>query len=104
MLYEVITTKYATFLSGVDLPVLPSDYSLGRISWTDWKPITGENSWAFLIGPLQAAALHYRIDQPGHYVPLEDPALDNALRVLPTFALMQSSIGGVYYAPSYNFV
>jgi len=93
-------SKYMQLINGVGLPLDAGEYSLGRISWTDWKPITGENSWAFLIGPLQAAALHYRIDQPGHYVPLEDPALENALQILPTFALMQSSVGGVYYAPA----
>ncbi len=93
-------TKYSGLLSGAGLPVPPGEYSLGRISWTDWKPITGENSWAFLIGPLQAAAIHYQIDRPAHYVPFEDPALVNACQVLPTFAAMQSSVGGVYYAPA----
>ncbi|WP_321283824.1 hypothetical protein [uncultured Vibrio sp.] len=93
-------TSYARLLSGVDLPAFHPDYALGRISWTDWKPITGENAWAFFIGPLQAAAIHYRLDQPGHYLPLQDPALENALNILPTFAAMQSSVGGVYYAPA----
>ncbi|MDD2463644.1 MAG: hypothetical protein PHI97_06570 [Desulfobulbus sp.] len=95
-----IGTKYAQYLSGVGLPPLTTEYTLGRISWTDWKPITGENAWAFLIGPLQAAAMHYRIDQADHYVPLQDPGIENALHVLPTFAAMQSSVGGVYYAPA----
>src|SRR4029079_13693464 len=38
---------------------LPNNYHIGNISWADWKPITGENAWAFLIGPLQAAYLQY---------------------------------------------
>jgi hypothetical protein len=25
----------------------------GMIHWNDWKPITGENVWAAIIGPLQ---------------------------------------------------
>ncbi|MGD9950329.1 MAG: hypothetical protein AB7U29_17895 [Desulfobulbus sp.] len=93
-------SNYAHYLSGVALPAFSEEYTLGRISWTDWKPITGENSWAFIIGPLQAAAIHYQLDQPGHYMPLQDLGLENALQVLPTFAAMQSSVGGVYYAPA----
>jgi hypothetical protein len=33
-------------------------------------------------------------------VPFRDPALSNALAVLPTFAAMQAPIGAVYYAPA----
>ncbi len=93
-------TSYARFLRGAGLPAGPTDYTLGRLSWTDWKPITGENAWAFFIGPLQAAAIHFHIDEQGRYVPLNDPAIDNALHILPTFAAMQSKEGGVYYAPA----
>lgn len=25
----------------------------GMIHWNDWKPITGENVWGCMIGPLQ---------------------------------------------------
>ncbi|WP_448872521.1 hypothetical protein [Desulfobulbus propionicus] len=93
-------TPYAHLLDAVGLPPFTTDYRPGLISWTDWKPITGENGWAFLIGPLQAAQLHYQVDGPDGYVPLHDMALDNALKILPTFAAMQSSLGGVYYAPA----
>lgn len=70
------------------------------ITWTDWKPITGENAWAFLVGPLQAAYIHYVIAQKSAFVPLHDPAIQNALDILQTFAAMQSPSGGVYYAPA----
>lgn len=93
-------TNYAHFLSTVGLPLPSSEYRPGLISWTDWKPITGENAWAFLIGPLQAALLHYRVERHNNFVPLQDLAVDNALHVLPTFAAMQSPLGGVYYAPA----
>ncbi|MGE4559965.1 MAG: hypothetical protein AB7E77_07180 [Desulfobulbus sp.] len=93
-------TGYGRYLTGNGLPALDREFRLGRISWTDWKPISGENAWAFFIGPLQAAGIHYRIDQPGHYVPFQDPGLENAIRILPAFAAMQSSVGGVYYAPA----
>ncbi len=75
-------------------------YARGRISWSDWKPITGENAWAFLLGPLQAAYLHYVRHRKGTFVPFEDLAVQQALAVLPAFAAMQSEIGAVYYAPT----
>jgi hypothetical protein len=40
------------------------------------------------------------IDQKSTFVPLHDPAVQNALNILPTFAAMQSPSGGVYYAPN----
>lgn|GEM_PF-649068 len=67
------------------------------ISWTDWKPITGENIWAFLIGPLHAALIKYK-NAP--CVPFQSLAVQNAMAVLGTFQKMQSTIGGIYYAPS----
>jgi hypothetical protein len=93
-------TSYADQIKTGDLPTQNPDYQPGKVTWTDWKPITGENAWAFLVGPLQAAYIHYVIDQKSAFVPFRDPALQNALDILPTFAAMQSSSGGVYYAPA----
>ena len=93
-------TPYARLLTATGLPPLNPEYQPGKVSWTDWKPITGENAWAFLIGPLQAAALHYRSGNNAAYVPFRDPAIANALAVLPAFAAMQSPLGAVYYAPA----
>lgn len=67
------------------------------ISWTDWKPITGENIWAFLIGPLHAELIKYK---KAPCVPFQSVAVQNAMAILGTFQKMQSSIGGIYYAPS----
>jgi hypothetical protein len=53
-----------------------------------------------LLGPLQAAALHYQIEKKATFIPFHDPALGNALAMLPTFAAMQSPLGAVYYAPA----
>ncbi|QQG66476.1 hypothetical protein [Desulfobulbus oligotrophicus] len=92
-------TRYGHLVTTVDLPDNSAAYQPGLVSWTDWKPITGENAWAFLIGPLQAAIIHYTTTDQG-YVPLSDPALTNALAVLPSFAALQSPAGGVYSAPS----
>jgi hypothetical protein len=95
-----IGTSYADQVKTVALPAQNPDYQPGKVSWSDWKPITGENAWAFLIGPLQAAYIHYVIGQKSAFVPLSDPAIQNALDILPTFAVMQSSSGAVYYAPA----
>lgn len=93
-------SQFAHLLRIGTLPADRPQYQRGRISWSDWKPITGDNAWAFLVGPLHAAHIHYIIADRGAYVPFADPAIQNALAVLPTFAAMQSALGAVYYAPS----
>jgi len=79
-----------------NLPDTNGSYPKVSISWTDWKPITGENIWAFLIGPLHAALLKYK---KSPCVPFQSVAVQNAIAVLGTFQKMQSAIGGIYYAP-----
>lgn len=93
-------TRYQSLLSMSRLIKEEPNYQLGSVTWTDWKPITGENAWAFLIGPLQAAYLQYMRNEHHQYIPFDEPAIQNALAVLPTFAAMQSRIGAVYYAPA----
>jgi len=93
-------TAFAATIRVEALPGNSPQYQPGRVSWSDWKPITGDNAWAFLVGPLQAAYLHYVVGQRRSYVPFQDMGMQNALAVLPTFAAMQSSSGAVYYAPS----
>ncbi|MCL1980826.1 MAG: hypothetical protein FWG62_07110, partial [Proteobacteria bacterium] len=95
----LVGTPYARFITAAGLPAGNPDYQMGTISWTDWKPITGENSWAFLIGPLQAAHLQFVLGHENGHVPFREQAITNALAVLPAFAAMQSPLGGVYYAP-----
>ncbi len=93
-------TSYSDQIKTGALPTNNPDYQSGKVTWTDWKPITGENGWAFLVGPLQAAYIHFIIGQKSAFVPFRDPAIQNALDILPTFAAMQSTSGGVYYAPA----
>jgi len=93
-------TRYADLIATGALPTENPDYQAGKATWTDWKPITGENGWAFLVGPLQAAYIHYVIEQKSTFIPLYDPAVQNALYILPAFAAMQSPSGAVYYAPA----
>jgi len=61
-------------------------------SWSDWKPIIGENAWAQLLGPLQA---EYLVNNGK----ISEEALDNAINSLDAFSAMQSGIGAFYYAP-----
>ena len=93
-------TPHGRLISASGLPPTDPAYRTGVISWTDWKPITGENGWAFLIGPLQAARLHYLSGKEDGFVPYRDPAIQNGLAILPTFAAMQAKLGGIYYAPA----
>jgi hypothetical protein len=95
-----VGSRYAALITAGALPRDQPDYQPGRISWSDWKPVTGENAWALLLGPLQAAFLHYIRDERRPYIPVRDLGVQNALHVLPAFAAMQSSVGGVYYAPA----
>ncbi len=93
-------SPYAAFVTASNLPAATPVYKAGKITWSDWKPITGENAWAFLIGPLQAAYVQYITFERQPFIPFKELAVQNALNVLPTFAAMQSDIGGVYYAPA----
>ena len=95
-------SRYASLVTAEELPRDHPQYRPGRIAWTDWKPVTGENAWAYLLGPLQAAYIHYVVGKKGKCVPFEELAVRNALDILPTFAAMQSSLGAVYYAPSHS--
>jgi len=81
----------------------------GTIVWNDWKPITGENVWAAIIGPLQyliirnqtlgaqdnstAASLEW--EEWGD-VP---PQIKLALTVLPALKALQSVEGALYHCP-----
>lgn len=96
----LMDSRYASLVTGGAMPRDNPEYRPGRINWTDWKPVTGENAWAYLLGPLQAAYIHYVVGLRGKCVPFEELAVRNALEVLPTFAAMQSPLGAVYYAPS----
>ncbi len=93
-------TRHAALITAKELPAANPEYQAGKITWSDWKPITGENAWAFLIGPLQAAYLHHVVGEQQPAIPFDDLAIQNALDVLPTFAAMQSAVGAVAYAPS----
>jgi hypothetical protein len=98
----LMDSRYSSLVTAGEMPRDNPQYRRGRIVWTDWKPVTGENAWAYLLGPLHAAYIHYVVGQTGKCVPFEELAVRNALEILPTFAAMQSALGAVYYAPSHT--
>ncbi len=91
-----LNTSYMKYVTAEGLPS-NSEYEPGKVSWMDWKPITGENAWAYFIGPLQTAHLKQQ-SQGGKFIPLSSQAIQNALEVLLALRSMQSEIGGIYYA------
>lgn len=90
---------YEALIQTEGLPAHDRTYARGRVSWTDWKAFTGENAWAFLIGPLQSAYIHHVMGRGSTHVPFNEVAVQSALKVLPTFVAMQSGLVAVYYAP-----
>ena len=98
----LMDSRYASLITAEEVPRDNPQYRPGRIVWTDWKPVTGENAWAYLLGPLHAAYIHYVVGKKGKCVPFDELAVRNALEILPTFAAMQSPLGAIYYAPSHT--
>ncbi|MEI8345202.1 MAG: hypothetical protein WCG06_03930, partial [Candidatus Omnitrophota bacterium] len=60
----------------------------------DWKPITGEQAWAAMIGPLQWAYIKYSGN-----IPMDCKEMRLALEMLPAFEAMLSPAGALYHAP-----
>lgn len=93
-----INTDYAKYITTKDLPTNNPLYKKGKITWTDWKPISGENAWAFLIAPLQSAYLQNSKSTGKGAVAFDSLAVQNAVNILYAFSRMQSKIGAIYYA------
>ncbi|MBA3537639.1 MAG: hypothetical protein H0T84_13700 [Tatlockia sp.] len=72
----------------------PAEFFKYVSTWSDWKPITGENAWALLLGPLQAETL-----VNNGKVAADSTALKSAIDSLYAFSAMQAGIGAFYYAP-----
>ena len=92
-----IGTSYMQYVTAMNLPTDGPDYQAGKITWLDWKPITGENAWGFFIGPLQNLSLK-QLAAGGQFVPFASTAVQNALGALYALRCMQSELGGIYYA------
>jgi len=65
-------------------------------TWNDYRPVLGENSWANLIAPLQAAYLKYGTIEA---IPPNDFSILMALNFIPALVKMKSTVGGIHYSP-----
>ena len=93
-----INSDYTKYITSKNLPANNPLYKKGKITWTDWKPISGENAWAFLIGPLQSAYLQDINSGGKGVIAFDSVPVQNALNILYAFSRMQAKIGAVYYA------
>lgn len=78
----------------------PSWNTDGVIIWNDWKPITGENVWGGIIGPMQNLYILHN----GSIPMFEDfdhapPQVQFSLSVLPALMALQSPLGSLYHCP-----
>jgi hypothetical protein len=65
-------------------------------TWNDYRPILGENAWAYLTGPLQVAYLKYGSVTA---IPNNDMSITLGLNFLPSVTKMITSVGAVSYSP-----
>lgn len=82
------------FRSISDQDTLTDSITGETTAWPDWKPITGENAWGAIIGPLQAA-----YSACSGAPPMDHPAVQLAVSIVDCLQAMQSSTGGLFYAP-----
>jgi len=68
-----------------------------RWSWNDYRPVLGENSWAYFIAPLQVAFLKYGSVTN---IPDNDYSLAMGINALTALTKMQTYTGGVSYSPN----
>ncbi|MBU1133740.1 MAG: PKD domain-containing protein, partial [Candidatus Omnitrophica bacterium] len=69
-------------------------YDPSLIVWCDWRPITGENMWGGIIGPLQVAYKKYKSQIPEGAIELR-----LAKEIARAGMLLQTEIGGIRFAP-----
>jgi hypothetical protein len=89
--------------------------TLGIIHFNDWKPITGENVWATMLGPLQSLGLAtrgnltnticgspYRVPQlPCDFKTFDStpPQVQLGISILPALLALQSDQGSLFHCP-----
>jgi len=72
----------------------------GLVHWNDWKPITGENVWAAITGPLQVLWIENGT-KIANFNTFNNtpPAVQLALSILPALKALQSPLGSLYHCP-----
>jgi len=72
----------------------------GFIHWNDWKPITGENVWGAILGPMQVLFLkncsHISNFSTFDNAPYE---VQLAISILPAAEALLSPLGSMYHCP-----
>jgi hypothetical protein len=72
----------------------------GVIHWNDWKPITGENVWGAILGPIQQLFIkncsHIEKFNTLATAPAE---VQLAVSILPAAQALQSPLGSMYHCP-----
>lgn len=79
----------------------PSWNTEGAIVWNDWKPITGEQAWAMMVGPMNYLLLKNNGTIPRFKDFASAPAeVQLAISILPAMVAMQSGPGSMYHCPA----
>jgi hypothetical protein len=89
--------------------------TFGIIHFNDWKPITGENVWSAIIGPIQALGLQTSNNLTNtscgnYYVhphkacdwqtfDTTPPPVQLAISILPALMALQTELGSLYHCP-----
>ena len=73
----------------------PPQYPEGVVTWADWKPITGENVWGLIMGPIRT---WFMTNKPGT-LSSGSQEYKIATGILGALQAMQGKTGGIYYAP-----
>jgi len=72
----------------------------GIIHWNDWKPITGENVWGCILGPMQVLFIrncsHVPVFKTFDKAPAE---VQLAVSILPAAEALLSKAGSMYHCP-----
>jgi len=72
----------------------------GIIHWNDWKPITGENVWGGILGPIQFLFIKNCTHIPKFSTWKEAPyEVQLALSILPAAEALQTPLGSMYHCP-----
>jgi hypothetical protein len=87
----------------------------GLIHFNDWKPITGENVWATMLGPLQALSLktngnltnttcgnyfrHPHLACDWKTFDTTPPSIQLGLSILPALVALKTEMGSLYHCP-----
>jgi len=72
----------------------------GVIHWNDWKPITGENVWGAIMGPIQAMWVGNKTIVRNFLTFADAPGpVQLAISVLPALKALQSPLGSLYHCP-----